>query len=171
MKAARFAHHQGSGWESLPDASFNSAQSLIVVFGASRIDVTEPIRDLRARFSEATIVGCSTAGEIHQTRVHDDSIAGLAMRLERSRVRTATAPLAGSRSSFDAGAEISRQLAAPDLVAVLVFSDGLEVDGSGLAAGLRTALGPNVVVTGGLAADGERFGHGFSTMTSRSTGS
>lgn len=157
MKAVRFAHHPDAGWGSLPDAGMDTDQSLIVVFGASRLDVTAPIQELRARFPRSTIVGCSTAGEIHQTRVHDDSIAAVMMKLERSRLRTATAPLTGGRSSFEAGASISRQLAGPDLRAVLVFSDGLVVDGSGLAAGIHDAIGSDVVVTGGLAADGERF--------------
>ncbi len=157
VKAFRFAHHLETGWGSLPDAAMDTDQSLIVVFGASRIDVTAPIQALRARFPRSTIVGCSTAGEIHQTRVHDESIAALMIQLERSRLRTATAPLDGSGSSYEAGASISRQLAAPDLRAVLVLSDGLDVDGSGLAAGLHASIGADVVVTGGLAADGERF--------------
>lgn len=65
VKASRFAHHLETGWGSLPDAAMDTDQSLIVVFGASRIDVTAPIQALRARFPRSTIVGCSTAGEIH----------------------------------------------------------------------------------------------------------
>ena len=41
--------------------------------------------------------------------------------------------------------------------AVLIFSDGLHVNGSELVRGLNAVLPPSVVVTGGLAGDGDRF--------------
>ena len=47
---------------------------------------------------------------------------------------------------------------ADDLSHVLVFSDGLEVNGSALVEGLTAVLPPGVGVTGGMAADGPRFG-------------
>jgi hypothetical protein len=40
---------------------------------------------------------------------------------------------------------------------VLVLSDGLHVNGSALVAGLTAGLPPTVSITGGLAADGDRF--------------
>jgi hypothetical protein len=45
----------------------------------------------------------------------------------------------------------------PGLRAVFVLSDGLHVNGSRLAAGMNDVLPDSVVVTGGLAGDGERF--------------
>jgi hypothetical protein len=40
---------------------------------------------------------------------------------------------------------------------MIVFSEGLAVNGSELVRGINFVTGPGVVVTGGLAADGERF--------------
>src|SRR5919202_4146050 len=69
----------------------------------------------------------------------------------------AAAPVSSREESLAAGIAIARQLDGPDLRAVLVFSDGLQVNGSELVRGLNTVLGPEVVITGGLAGDGSRF--------------
>jgi hypothetical protein len=61
-------------------------------------------------------------------------------------------------SSFDVGKELARLVAAPDLVHVLVFSDGLLINGSRLVRGLGAGLPQHVSVTGGLAGDGPNFG-------------
>jgi len=48
-------------------------------------------------------------------------------------------------------------LAAPGLVAIFVLSDGLNVNGSELVAGIGGAVGEQVTITGGLAGDGSEF--------------
>ena len=137
------------------------AADLVLVFAARTLDVGAMLAPLRARYPSATILGCSTAGEIHQGAVADGSAAAMAMRFANTPIRVASAPVldddASFAASFAAGASVAAQLAAPDLRAVLVFSDGLFINGSGLARGLRDGVAPSVVVTGGLAGDGEAF--------------
>ncbi len=57
-----------------------------------------------------------------------------------------------------AGEMLAHQLYEPGLRSVLVLSDGISVNGSALVRGLNAILPDSVVVTGGLAGDGERFG-------------
>jgi hypothetical protein len=135
----------------------SGAADLVIVFADRAIDIGAALAELRHRFDHAPIVGCSTAGEIHQGAVTDRSAAALALRFQRTRVRAAAASVVGPAGSFDAGAAIAAQLAAPDLRAVLVLSDGLAINGSQLAAGLRQGVGRDVVITGGLAGDGQAF--------------
>lgn len=134
---------------------------LVVVFAARDLPVAPMLAPLRARFPTAPIVGCSTAGEIHQGAVGDGTAAALALRFEATPVRVVSAPVLGGTpsfaASFAAGAALAAQLQAPSLRAVLVFSDGLMINGSGLARGLRDGVPPSVVVTGGLAGDGANF--------------
>src|SRR5207302_9374046 len=59
--------------------------------------------------------------------------------------------------SFLAGEKLAKLLDGPELKAVLLFSDGLNVNGSELVRGLNSVLSSDVVVTGGLAGDGSRF--------------
>jgi hypothetical protein len=56
-----------------------------------------------------------------------------------------------------AGEELGKALSRPGLRSVLVLSDGLDVNGTTLVAGLNAVLPEAVVVTGGLAGDGDRF--------------
>ncbi|HSU69026.1 MAG TPA: FIST C-terminal domain-containing protein, partial [Tepidisphaeraceae bacterium] len=59
--------------------------------------------------------------------------------------------------SFAAGRRIGVALEGPELVHVLVLSDGLHANGDELTRGLSQSLPPGVSVTGGLSADGDRF--------------
>jgi hypothetical protein len=113
-----------------------------------------PVAEL-ARLSEgvATFTGCSTAGQLAGEDLHDGPVCAV-LRFHHTRLRIASAPV--DDGSVAAGRAVASQLAAPDLAAVLVLSDGLVVNGSELAAGLAEVLG-DVPVSGGLAADGDRF--------------
>lgn len=136
----------------------DSAQTLVLIFGpASCYDNPECIASLTAAYPTATILGCSTAGEILGTDICDNSIAAAAVQFEHSTLRLATAPVPDVSASHAAGQAIAKALAGPDLRAVLVLSDGLQVNGSALVNGLNSALPESVVVTGGLAGDGDRF--------------
>lgn len=160
MRIAQHVWDPKTGWrfESAPAGA--SDASLLLVFGATAaLDRAEAVDALRQRHPSAHLVGCSTAGEITGTRVHDDSIVATAIAFERTGVEVARAAIDDAAHS----AQVARSLA-DDLVArhaglrhVLVLSDGLKVNGSELAAALRSALPAGVSATGGLAGDGDRF--------------
>ena len=78
-------------------------------------------------------------------------------RFAATRLATASAPISAADQSFAAGEAIGRQLAGEGLRGVHVLSDGLLVNGSELVRGLSSVLPAGVVVTGGLAGDGDRF--------------
>jgi hypothetical protein len=111
----------------------------------------------RAAVPGARWIGCSTAGEISADAVSGGTVSLAAVRLERTPWRCAAAPLAATDRSHAAGTELGRQLAAPDLVAVIVFGPGVGVNGSALIEGLSGAIGPDVTITGGLAGDDGAF--------------
>ncbi len=114
-------------------------------------------RELRAMFPSADILGCSTGGQIHNDDVTDDEIAAAAIGFDATKLRIAYEPAPAPESSRICGATIGRMLAAPDLVGIFVLSDGLNVNGSELVAGITGATGERVAVTGGLAGDGADF--------------
>src|SRR5690606_29366266 len=95
------------GWTHIAGERCPRAQ-LVLAFGATVAMAGDVWADLRARWPEARIVGCSTAGEIAGTHVFDDSVVALALELERSRVRVASVR---SNGVADAGAA-GRALAA-----------------------------------------------------------
>jgi hypothetical protein len=132
---------------------------MILAFAAPCFhDKPDLLAELKQAYPESTVIGCSTSGEIDHTRIRDESIVVAALRFETSRVKHAATRLSDASESFSAGARIADELAAPDLRAVIVLSEGLHVNGSELVRGLNSRLPENVVVTGGLAGDGDRFG-------------
>jgi hypothetical protein len=73
-------------------------------------------------------------------------------------LRKASLPIGADTDSFTAGRDLGSALLGPELRAVFVLSDGLHANGSRLADGMNDLFPDSVVVTGGLAGDGERFG-------------
>ncbi len=112
---------------------------------------------LEAAFPRAHRVGCSTAGEISCDGVGDGSAVVTAIRFDNPAFRVAEAELEGMEDSATAGQRLAAQLAGAGLNHVLVFGQGVNINGSALIAGMRQALGPEVTVSGGLAGDDGAF--------------
>jgi hypothetical protein len=132
---------------------------LVLLFGNPNVEAVQPIlAAFGERFAGAILAGCSTSGEIMGETIKDGTVSGAVVGFEGTRVASSSAPVASAAGSFDAGVKLARALAAPDLRGVFVLSDGLNVNGSELVRGLSSTLPSDVVVTGGLAGDGDRFG-------------
>lgn len=139
------------------DRPAGGAADLVLVFGSCARLAALPFDDLRAAWPTALIVGCSTSGEILGTKVGDDTLTTTAVRFAKTRLRMAAVRVDGDVAGEAAGAALGERLAAPDLCHVLLFSDGLHVNGTDLVRGLHCALPAGVAVTGGLAGDGADF--------------
>ncbi|MDB4957053.1 MAG: hypothetical protein JWO36_4622 [Myxococcales bacterium] len=157
MELATFRYAKGAWSEAFP--ALDSANTMIIAFAApSYHDRPELLAELARAYPQSAVIGCSTSGEIDHTRVRDESIMVAAVRFGATRVRHAATRLGSVEDSYAAGVKIADQLRAPDLRAVLVLSEGLHVNGSELVRGLNSELPEEVVVTGGLAGDGDKFG-------------
>lgn len=156
LKTLRY--HPAEGWlEPLP-TSFNSPSTLVLAFGASEFaDDPRPFAELARSLPDAVLLGCSTAGEIAGAQVHDASISVAVARFEHTRLRRALTEVRDAQDSWAAGARLAQQLSAPGLRAAFVLSDGLQVNGTSLVAGLTQNLPQGVAISGGLAGDGSRF--------------
>lgn len=157
MKLATFQYRPGDGFtRDFP--ALDGDGTLVLVFGArSFLDAPEPVAELCRAFPRSHVVGCSSSGEIFDDQVFDQSLSVAVLRFDRTRVRASWAAVSDASVSRAAGEKLARELLAPDLRGVLVLSDGLHVNGSELVRGLNAVLSGDVVVTGGLAGDGDRF--------------
>lgn len=153
----RALRHVGGLW-SEPFPSLDSDQTLVLAFAAtSYVDRPAALAELTAAYPTSIVIGCSTSGEIDQTEIRDESISVAVVRFAHTRLRHAHTKLSCASDSFAAGAGLAAEVAADDLRAVLVLSEGLHVNGSELVRGLNAHLPSHVIVTGGLAGDGARF--------------
>ena len=157
MQLTLLRHDLDNGWAGkFPE--HDSPSTLVIVFGAPEYrDDKAALAELRAAFPTSVIIGCSTSGEIYETKIFDRSLAIAVARFERSTIRHITAPIANASASHEAGAALASALIADDLKGVFVLSDGLQVNGSELVRGFASKLPDDVVITGGLAGDGPRF--------------
>lgn len=146
------------GWQKESAVSVDGNASLVLVFGAGHLLADAARMDeVRAFYPAAPLLGCSTSGEICGTRVRDDSLVVTAVRFEHTVIKLAQTTVNGSEDSAHAGQRLAQDLVQQDLVHVLVLSDGLKVNGTELARGLRENLPQGVAVTGGMAGDGANF--------------
>ncbi|MCW8916035.1 MAG: FIST C-terminal domain-containing protein [Magnetovibrio sp.] len=131
---------------------------LVLVFGTlDHFSSPDFYNVLRHHFPESFLVGCSTAGEITNDGVEDKTTVVTALHFDRTNIQVASATAAEITDSFNAGKTIGEQLSAPNLSGVLLFSKGLEVNGSSLIDGIVSSVGKAVPISGGLAGDDGAF--------------
>ena len=159
MQLAIHHYSRDGDWNQPPDSGLDSAATVLFIFAGTRCPSPEQaLDDLRRSFPLAHWIGCSTAGEIFGRTLDDDSMVVAVVRLAKGSVRSTRERIGEGHGALEAGRNIARTLAAPDLQGIFVLADGLAVNGSELAMGLAGGLPAGLPVSGGLAADGDRFG-------------
>ena len=160
LKIEQASWSPAAGWSRSP-GELAQADLVLVFAGGAALRHDAPFADLQAAYPEAILFGCSTAGEIVDTFVQDDSMVATALEFESTTVRYASVKIDDTLDSFHAGWRLANSLQVDGLVHVLVLSDGLHVNGSELVRGLASSLPGQVSITGGLSGDGDRFQETF----------
>jgi len=106
---------------------------------------------------QSLILGCSGSGSILGPTVSDEHLVVARLRFLQTRLKVAGLPAGGPGRSRETGLDLAGCLRDDGLRHVLVFSDGLTVNGSELVEGLKEGLVPGVTLSGGLAGDGTHF--------------
>jgi len=158
MKIEQRIWTRTEGWAPSQEGETGVSAQLVLVFGStSALSGTPAVDETRARYPDAHVLGCSTAGEIFGTKVLDDSVVTTAIEFASTEIHSASVSVNGHGGSFQLGAELARSMPPDGLRHLLVLSDGLRVNGSRLVEGLVSGLPDGITVTGGLSGDGERF--------------
>jgi hypothetical protein len=121
---------------------------------------TELVEQLLKMYPNVNLLGCSTAGEISGITVTDETVSLTAIKFEKVQHQLEIVEIEHKNQSFKAGASLAQKLKSEDLKHILLFSDGLNVNGADLVSGLRSVL-PSTSITGGLAGDGYDFKETF----------
>ncbi len=146
------------GWQSVSQEKLLEVPQLVLVFGARNLMEDESyFKEIKSFYPQSHIVECSTAGEILNMRVRDNSIALTAVFFEKTEVKFSETDIVDIEDSLGAGKRLADALPKENLVHVMVFSDGLHVNGTSLVKGLNDNLPSLVSVTGGLVGDGSDF--------------
>lgn len=159
MQTSLFQYLDGA-WEkhSVSQLFNNKDAQLVVYFGGKKVLENKNIYSIvKEQFPAAEVTMCSTAGEIYQDTVQENSLVAVALHFKKTTIRAATVNIADYRNSFDAAVSLGNKLPLEGLKYVMLFSDGRLVNGSELVKALNQATGHEVLVTGGLAGDDANF--------------
>lgn len=131
---------------------------LVIGFGEKSILVNcDNYKRLQLQFPNAEIALCSTAGEIYENEVLDNTLTITAVEFEKTKIETASINISSFNNSYSAGAELITRVNHNNLKYVLVLSDGGMVNGSELVRGMESIINHQIPITGGLAGDGTEF--------------
>ncbi len=159
MKVQQTSLTQNNWKDNLSSVTIDA--NMFLLFISSEFNEKRDFLDaLHKQYPKATLIGCSTAGEISDVTVKDQSVSLTAIQLEKTPFKKVSFLIKDKNCSHKAGQEIADQLYNKDLKHVLILSDGLNVNGADLVAGLKSKL-PKISITGGLAADGSNFNKTF----------
>jgi hypothetical protein len=147
-----------SGWSDAALAQPAADVQLLLAFGP--VDAPAPwwFADVAARWPQARLVYATAGGQIDGLDVVDTDVVITAMAFDTASVQIVMREGAGIRTCADTGRELGLELAQiAGLRHVLLFLDGLYVDGATFTSGLTSTLPRTVSVSGGLASDGTAF--------------
>ncbi|MFT5180044.1 MAG: hypothetical protein ACI9GH_000320 [Candidatus Paceibacteria bacterium] len=158
MKIEQKSWTKGDGWKTLEsDLGENTPQIVFVFGGREELEEAERFNELKESYPQSKILLCSTAGEIIGTKVSDNSLAVSAVHFEKTTLEFTQTSISDPKDSEEKGKEVASKLPKEGLVHVMVFSDGLKVNGTSLVQGVLGELAPEISVTGGLVGDGANF--------------
>ena len=159
MKINQLHINRDGNWIKCSRAEHDRAATLALVFWSDMDD--DEVRVAAERLSQTcaspVIVGCSSGGIIQDRLLFEESISATLVTFEHTRFEIVKAMAVDHFDSHALGVHLGSSLPVQGLRHVFVLSDGLIVNGDTLSAGLAEALPNDVGITGGLAADGERF--------------
>lgn len=131
---------------------------LVIGYGARElIEKSDFFLLLKKKFPSAEIALSSSSGEIFSDEVYDNTIAITVISFSKSKIKTSQIDIEDFQDSYEAGKTLMGNLDKDQLKWVFILSDGSKVNGSQLVNGLNGGRPDQVLVTGGLAGDGDRF--------------
>lgn len=130
---------------------------LVLLYGNRHLLQAAEVIDKLSNITDAAIVCNSTSGHIINDEVLDDGAIATAIKFSYTKIKPVTFNIENFNNTVELGTTIYDALTHKDLCYIYVVSDGQEVNGSNLVEGLKANLKSNVLITGGLAGDGDRF--------------
>lgn len=158
MKVTQFVATKNTPASDVKKFVSQSNPDLMISFAAPSFFTGDYFKSLVEPQSKMVFAGCSTAGEIGDKGLHEDSAVFTAVKFNQSPgLKVASSPYQPNTNAVSVGEKLGRELKNPNLKAVFVMSQGVAINGSELIQGIQKEVGPKVILTGGLAGDYGKF--------------
>lgn len=162
MKVEQRSYSKEKWWN---DTSIKKEFNLVLAFwSSSLIKLTETYERLKEFYPNANIVLVSTAWEIFETFVNDNTISVSALFFEKTKIKAIFQKIENTSDSFSIWKSISENIIESDLKHILVFSDWLGVNWSQLVSWIKEVIWKEVSISGWLAGDWTDFKESFVSL-------
>ncbi|WP_178987239.1 FIST signal transduction protein [Winogradskyella schleiferi] len=158
MKTVQLVKYKNQDWSYI-GGNQKLKEPLVLVFGNRYVLEDDSIyQEIRGLFPDGHIVFGSACAEISSNTVNEESMTITAMEFEKSHFLIKTSNvLSADLDSFKTGNDLINQFPEDDLKYVFVVSEGSFINGSQLTKGMTSSKSDNLLITGGLCGDDERF--------------
>jgi len=158
MKIVQALKKENFEWQYITDKSL-LVNPLVFVFG-NRILLENKafIEEIKKEFPYNHIVFGSTAGEIMDSNVFDNTASVTAIEFEKSSFIVKTENILDhNRDAAALGKKLYSEMPKENLKHLFVVSEGSFTNGSSLINGLEYDIDKNISITGGICGDDARF--------------
>ncbi|MFN9710354.1 MAG: FIST signal transduction protein [Bacteroidota bacterium] len=151
-----FKNNSWEGFDKLKNSPEN--YQLILVMGDKSLVLNDSVLDaLRQKFSKAIMPVLSTAGEIYNGQSNEGTLVGIALHFEHTPLEVVENNIHNFSDSTALGEALAEALPKENLRYILAISCGSLVNGEDLIRGITKIVGEEILITGGMAGDGDRF--------------
>lgn len=149
-----------AGWSTDP-SSVRTRPGSTLVLAFCDPDSTPPLDELRSMLGGVDLIACSTAGQILGREIDAAPVVAMVAVFDSATVTTVCRER--DQDDTDTGAALGEELSGragdDEIAGVFVFGGGLDINGQALVRGMDQTLPSGTPLSGGLAADGDRFEH------------
>lgn len=157
MKSAANRYTKEKGWDFPHYNDIDSAQTLVLFFATREFEGQHLIAELHQAYPKSQIAGCSTAGEILNGQVSDDSLVYIVMAFEHTTIQIAANHDYSNENIEECGHRMADKLYDKDLAHLFLLCSGFSINIDDFISGFKKNSGRDIPVSGGIAADGEAF--------------
>ena len=138
---------------------FNSINANLVIAFGERIflEKTLPYQKIKGLYPNATIVICSTSGQISNINLVQNNLVATAIAFEKTKIKATEIDILLNPDIKLLGKKIKDDLLSDDLKSILVISEGSLINGTELINELILQTREAVPIFGGLAGDEYNF--------------
>lgn len=144
------------GMEQLPSESVEN--ELLLIF-ASRDLLEQPswLEQVKKRLPDTHFVYCSTSGEINRNLINENTAQCSLLQFEKTNLKYTIGNVESYKNSFELGKAMAQKVDMDQLQHILIFVDGQIVNSDDLLSGIQVVTQKNVLISGGVSGDGNRF--------------
>ena len=111
------------------------------------------VKEIKSILPQASIIGTTTAGEIYEGKAFAHTTTISFTVFEKVKIKT---KLLNNKNEYELGLNIGKELVEKDTKVIILFTDGLLINGWDIISGIES-VNSNVIVCGGKAGDNGYF--------------